>query len=134
MRYKNNPFNIRYNEQNCWIGFDKIENGFCEFSELRYGIRAFFLIIRSYMVYRKLRTPREIITRFAPPSENQTEHYIEYVCHDYMNPDEPITSYHVLAHLARKMAFYESATTLRDETIYYVLTYFHIFDNVLKSA
>lgn len=77
---KNNPFNIRYTKSNRWLGQTGHTNGFCDFCEMAFGIRAgLYLFYKSY-ASKDIVTVRDVITRFAPPSENNTENYIAYVC------------------------------------------------------
>lgn len=78
MVYKNNPFNIRYNPANDWIGQIQPKNGFCQFNNLYNGYRAFARLMSNY---RRLGlcTIRAFIERYAPKSENNTEAYIDYV-------------------------------------------------------
>ena len=79
---KNNPFNIRYNPRNMWLGLDKnqVYRGFCNFVDIKYGIRAAcYLLMVSYRKKGVL-TISEIISRFAPSSENDTDRYIQFVC------------------------------------------------------
>ena len=50
------------------------------FESMAYGWRAAFVILcRTYYNKHKLRTIRAIITRWAPPKENNTEAYIRRV-------------------------------------------------------
>ena len=78
---ENNPFNIRYNARNQWLGQIKPCRGFCSFSSMAFGIRAaIMLIMRSYRK-KNLVTVSEIINRYAPSTENNTQAYIDYVCH-----------------------------------------------------
>lgn len=74
----NNPLNIRYNPMNDWIGQTGDRRGFCTFSELAFGCRAALKLLRSY-VSRGYDTIPEIISRWAPASENNTKAYIGYV-------------------------------------------------------
>lgn len=77
---KNNPFNIRYNPLNKWKGLTGNTRGFCDFEDIYFGIRTcMYLILRSYPKKNVL-TVSEIINRFAPSSENNTDKYINYVC------------------------------------------------------
>lgn len=79
---KNNPFNIRYNPRNMWIGLDKdqVYRGFCNFINVKYGIRAAcYLLMVSYR-RKGVVSISEIISRFAPSSENNTDLYIQFVC------------------------------------------------------
>lgn len=79
MKYtRNNPLNIRYSEKNEWLGQTGECNGFCVFSEEKYGWRAAFVLLKNY--YKKgFRTISQIIHRFAPASENPTSSYVSFV-------------------------------------------------------
>lgn len=89
-----NPLNIRYLEQNKWMGLSKCTpnvSGFCKFDCMDYGLRAAILLLLTYIRKRGCITPRQIITRWAPPSENNTELYIQCVCgRADVNPDQPL--------------------------------------------
>ena len=53
---------------------------FCVFSSMSYGWRAAFVILcKTYYGKYKLKTIRALITRWAPPKENNTEAYIRRV-------------------------------------------------------
>lgn len=79
-KYKNNPLNIRYEGCNHWLGQVGNDHGFCEFSNLKYGIRAAaYLLMKSYRKSGCF-SLEEIVRRFAPISENPTESYINYLC------------------------------------------------------
>lgn len=54
-------------------------NGFCQFSSISYGIRALCRTLFSYHVKYGLNSVSEIISRYAPPSENDTAAYIDFV-------------------------------------------------------
>lgn len=79
MKYtRNNPLNIRFSEKNQWLGQTGERNGFCVFSEEKYGWRAAFVLLKNY--YKKgFRTISQIIHRFAPASENPTSSYVSFV-------------------------------------------------------
>lgn len=80
----NNPLNIRKNPNNKWLGALKGNDPeFETFINCAYGIRAAFIIIRNYLKNPKLpvKTIAGIISRWAPPSENNTAAYISRVCH-----------------------------------------------------
>lgn len=83
----NNPLNIRFNERNAWqgiLGRDKEHGGMCVFESPRWGIRAAFKLFESYQKRSNKRTVRDMITRWAPPQDNNhTENYIRRVC-EYM--------------------------------------------------
>lgn len=96
---KNNIFNIRSGQS--WQGMTGVTKGFCEFQSVDYCIRAWLILMRTYRRKYFLLTPRSIINRFAPPSENDTSHYVDFVCsHMHIDPDFAIVSdslYYVLA-------------------------------------
>ncbi|WFQ80042.1 structural protein [Xenorhabdus sp. SF857] len=75
-----NPGNIRHGDS--WQGLRKTQTdkAFCQFIAPEWGIRAMLKILRNYERKYGLNTIRQIITRWAPPSENDTESYIAYVC------------------------------------------------------
>ena len=77
-----NPFNIRISE-NCWLGKVKYcrntDKAFEQFRHIDYGLRAGIQLLRGYII-RGYDTPRKIINRFAPPSENDTNSYLDFVC------------------------------------------------------
>ena len=65
---------------------------FCVFSSMEYGWRATFVILcKTYYGKYKLRTIRDIVTRWAPPKENNTPAYIRHVS-DYtgIGPDRDL--------------------------------------------
>lgn len=76
----NNPANIR---RGCnWKGLTKTQTDreFCQFTTMTWGVRALLITLRTYVVKHHLHTVREIITRWAPPSDgNNTEKYIETI-------------------------------------------------------
>ena len=77
----NNPLNIRRSGDK-WQGLRVLQEdrAFFQFSEMKWGWRAAFrLLCHTYYGKYKLRTIRAIITRWAPPKENNTEAYIRRV-------------------------------------------------------
>ncbi len=81
----NNPLNIRKVAGQHWRGEALPQRGsgegaFCRFESMAYGIRAAFCILRTYRDKYKLVCIEDIITRWAPPSENDTSAYIMNVC------------------------------------------------------
>jgi hypothetical protein len=74
-----NPGNIR-RDGTKWVGQDLTHTGpMAKFTGMRYGIRASALLLANYYRRRKLRTIRAVISRWAPPVENDTESYIANV-------------------------------------------------------
>lgn len=77
---KNNLFNIRFSRNNMWIGQVGQTQGFVDFSDVEYGIRAAaLLIMRSYRS-KGVFTISEIVHRYAPVSENDTAKYVAFLC------------------------------------------------------
>lgn len=79
-----NPLNLVRGIQ--WRGLRKeqTDSRFCQFVSMKYGWRAALITLRSYITgLNGKRQPRDtiekIITRWAPPSENDTEAYIKCV-------------------------------------------------------
>lgn len=111
----NNPLNIR--KGCCWKGErpNQTDKQFEQFISLEWGIRAAFKLLRNHIsgfkgTRPKMNTYRKIITMWAPPSENATEEYINYVCRqcqaqpsDIIDPDNRKQ----MVWLAREMAFVE---------------------------
>lgn len=75
----NNPGNIRKTSIR-WLG-EILGNdiGFEKFDTPEHGIRALAKILLTYQDKYKLRTINEIISRWAPKSENNTGVYINFV-------------------------------------------------------
>lgn len=111
----NNPLNIRKGSN--WKGErpNQTDKAFEEFISLEWGIRAAFKLLRNHIsgfkgTRPKMNTYRKIITMWAPPNENATEEYINYVCRqcqaqpsDIIDPDNRKQ----MVWLAREMAFVE---------------------------
>ena len=78
----NNPLNIRKGSK--WQGLRDFptDKEFCEFVTMAYGFRAAFRTLITYYTKHKCKTLKEIITRWAPPSENETWAYIDRVRKD----------------------------------------------------
>ena len=75
----NNPGNIRHGEK--WEGLSDTQNdsSFCVFKTPEYGIRAMAKILLNYQKKYGLKTIKQIISRWAPPNENNTLAYIKSV-------------------------------------------------------
>ena len=89
----NNPLNIRKSKDK-WKGLSLTQNdpSFCQFETLEYGWRAaFYLLTRTYYHKYRLYTIRSIISKWAPPCENNSKAYVENVSRlTGIDPDEPI--------------------------------------------
>ena len=64
---------------------------FKEFSTMAYGYRAMFVLLDTYRSRYGLNTIRQMLNRYAPPTENFTEGYVRFVA-DYSGvmPDEVV--------------------------------------------
>ncbi|HBO0305388.1 structural protein [Pseudomonas aeruginosa] len=76
-----NPGNIRHAKGTRWQGMSANQNdsAFVQFTGPQWGIRAIARTLITYQDKHGLRTIRQIISRWAPPSENNTESYIRQV-------------------------------------------------------
>ena len=68
------------------------DRAFVQFKSLEYGWRAaFYLLTRTYYHKYRLYTIRAIISKWAPPNENNTRAYVDNVSRlTGIDPDEPI--------------------------------------------
>ena len=80
----NNPLNIRHSAD-CWQGerAEQTDKAFVQFETMAYGYRAAWKTLESYWKYfHRTKQPfnvKTIITRWAPPNENDTQAYIRTV-------------------------------------------------------
>lgn len=91
----NNPGNIREaaNDRTRWVGerATDADTAFEEFTTPEYGIRALAKILMNYRTRYGLKTMRQIISRWAPATENDTEAYIMAVAKVTYAPDIVMT-------------------------------------------
>ncbi|WP_272691675.1 MULTISPECIES: structural protein [Providencia] len=88
----NNAGNIRYGEK--WQGLSptQTDKDFCQFINPVWGIRALFKVLFTYQNKHHKKTIRQIIDRYAPPNENHTENYIQFVAKKLgVNADDEIS-------------------------------------------
>lgn len=83
----NNPLNIR--KGNNWKGErpNQTDKSFEEFQTMEMGIRAGFKLLKNYITgyggkTKPYDTIEKVIRRWAPPTENATEKYIQFVADD----------------------------------------------------
>lgn len=76
----NNPGNIR-KSKDLFLGEIRpsADKAFKQFENMAYGYRAMFRILGNYVRHYKLDTLEKVITRWAPPKENNTKNYIKSV-------------------------------------------------------
>ena len=69
------------------------DSEFKEFESIAYGYRAMFVLLDTYSRRYGLCTIRQMLNRYAPPSENFTEGYIRFVsAKTGIAPDEIVNS------------------------------------------
>lgn len=75
----NNPANIRKGDK--WLGLSpvQVDRAFCQFSSMVYGVRALIKTLHTYVTKHGLHTIDEIINRYAPSNENNTQAYINTI-------------------------------------------------------
>lgn len=77
---KNNPLNVRYSPLNRWKGLTGQTKGFCDFVSIYYGLRAAFYLISVSYKKKGILTYKQIIERYAPPTENNSADYVVFIC------------------------------------------------------
>ena len=111
--------NIRHAKQNRWRGLRKeqTDKSFCQFTEMKWGLRAAIRLMENY-IRRGAQTPRQIISRWAPPSENNTSGYITQACQRAgLDPDFPVLFWADSKKLLRAMCWIESRFLPSDELL-----------------
>jgi len=110
-----NPGNIRKGDP--WQGLSPVQDDrdFCVFISPKWGIRALARLLIAYQDRYDLNTVRGIVSRWAPPTENNTGAYIKAVTDHasddaLVGPDEVINlhQYPVLAALVRAIIRHEN--------------------------
>ena len=96
----NNPGNLRRNGD-PWQGLAERQGDveFFTFKSAIYGIRALARTLIAYQDKHGLRTIRQIISRWAPPNENNTNAYIRAVAADTGQDADQILDMHRFDHL-----------------------------------
>jgi translation elongation factor EF-1beta len=74
----NNPGNLRPGLL-PWVGQTGTNGGFCKFKDLSFGLRALAVDLSNKITSDGLDTITDIISKYAPPSENNTAAYINAV-------------------------------------------------------
>lgn len=92
----NNPGNIRLSTTE-WEGeTEGVDDAFETFQSPEMGIRAVQKIVNTYRQKYNLKTVYDIIARWAPPSENDTDAYANFVAQAVgVRSDEPINTNNV---------------------------------------
>lgn len=116
-----NPWNIRYNKYNHWRGQMGEYKGFVQFASQMSAYRAFIILMENY---HKIgcKSVGQIIERFAPSTENDTDAYIGFVCtRNGWNKNYVVSDFNDLYKLARAMAELETNVYIDRELFFEVL-------------
>ena len=126
----NNPMNIRRSSSK-WLGQTGSRKGFCCFENEKYCFRAAMYLVYTYRVRYHCDRLCDIISRYAPPSENLTYRYIQIVVERSKLPSScDIDTKVELFRLIKAMAFVESNIFVDDTTL---LDAFNLLpDNIQK--
>lgn len=111
----NNAGNLRDNNQD-WLGETGAdEDGFLIFESPVYGLRAMAKLIKNYGALYGVNTVAGIVTRYAPPSENNTKAYIDHVAASVgVSPNAPLMREHYLP-LIKAMVLHENGVQPYDD-------------------
>lgn len=123
----NNPGNVE-RTNDVWDGAltqdEVVANGgtwdarFVQFVSIEKGVRAFGHVLASYANLHGLDTIRGIVSRYAPPGENDTEAYIAWVASDLGVSDaQPLDVISLLPDFAASMMRKETGFTADRDTI-----------------
>lgn len=86
-----NPGNIRRsNDQWQGLSPEQTDPQFFQFTAPEWGYRALLKTLQTYRKKHNLQTIAELISRWAPASENNTSAYIRSVCQEMQVPDSYI--------------------------------------------
>ena len=127
-----NPLNIRRVAGTRWKGqrTEQTDREFVQFSSVEYGIRAAFCILDTYRRKYQATCVEDIITRWAPPSENATSEYIRTVCRLTGFGGKERLAEDQLPALVCAMAFVECGAHISKETI---LKGYNLFKEIQNS-
>lgn len=86
-----NPLNVRASSDKWKGSIGSSDNGYVIFSTPMDGIRAAATVIKNYGTKYGINTVRDIVSRYAPASENPADDYIANVCKGTgYDPDEKL--------------------------------------------
>lgn len=125
----NNPGNLDYHDGATWRGlanppYELREDGsrgrFCAFKTPFFGLRALCKVLLTYQSKHGLRTIRQMIERWAPTTENDTDAYVKRVAkHIGLPADMKIVfDRAVLALMAQAIARHENGGEFYDVALY----------------
>jgi hypothetical protein len=89
----NNPLNLRHSPDTFKGEIQSTDKSFEQYESIEYGYRAAFVTLYTYLTKYGCNTIEKIITRFAPPIENDTAAYIRAVVkYSGVAADEALTA------------------------------------------
>lgn len=118
----NNPLNIRRNSTK-WQGLAPVQKdkSFFTFVAPEWGYRAALRTLQNYNRVHGLTTIRQWVSRWAPPVENPTDKYLEFVCEKVGMPAdaEPrITNRVIMCNIVAVMSHFENGVPAVMEDVY----------------
>lgn len=116
----NNPLNIRIG--NVWLGEVKenTDGEFEQFTSMIYGLRAAIVLLRRYICHYHLNTIAQIVSRWAPSSENNTRLYINFVSERLRIANDVQIDFFdkgTICRLVEAMAYYECGSSIPIDAI-----------------
>lgn len=116
----NNPLNIRIG--NVWLGEVKenTDGEFEQFTSMIYGLRAAIVLLRRYICHYHLNTIAQIVSRWAPSSENNTRLYINFVSERLGIANDTQLDFYdkgTICRLVEAMAYYECGSSIPIDAI-----------------
>ena len=111
----NNPLNIRKGAAWQGLAANQSDISFCVFKSMVYGLRAAHKLLRNYITgtdgrFKPCDCLDSIIKRWAPPSENATQKYIDFVAKEVgISPFETVhfLNRKLMCDIVSAMAFVE---------------------------
>lgn len=76
----NNCGNLRHGDQWQGLAEEQTDPSFCQFTEMKWGCRALLKTLQTYHNKYNIDTVQDIVSRWAPTNENDTEAYIMSCC------------------------------------------------------
>lgn len=118
----NNPLNIRISKSKPWKGEVRPSQdiSFAQFEDMAWGYRAAFKLLDNYRRLHGCKSLSDFISRWAPPSENDTRKYIETVAKRTHLADVSVldtTDEYTMRKVVAAMAFVENGVEPDPEEI-----------------
>ena len=111
---------------------DDLDHRFCVFSDWKYGIRALYKLLCTYITKYGLDNVPDIISRYAPPSENNTRSYMVFC--DERQPFPRVTTDGLsILYLMSAICEYESGVEISPDEIRTILVEFGLFQPLQRD-